>query len=218
MATQKESDNAFQDTISILSERQILLSSRAGMALYNIPELRLGSGPSSIIRNCPVWSHSFESLDVYIYPNTSSPQAGPGETIAVLNGYNLRVFHPADNPRHPNEYRVTSYPLQTHDPPRVHAKNCLSSRRVFFCKDNMLHTCAIPSGDDDLLDDGRPSSESLPLRDTTIEVAEAKVGGKLRVQDIAWDDTSRRLCILAGQHHDYETSQRFPLRIVVVEF
>ena len=82
----------------------------------------------------------------------------------------------------------------------------------------MLHTCAIPSGDDDILDDGQPSSESCPLRATTIDVAEARVGRKLRVQDITWDDASRRLCILAGQHHDYETSQRFPLRIVVVEF
>lgn len=153
-----------------------------------------------------------------MYPNTSPPQGDQPERIAILNGHNLRVFHAAKDIRHPNECRVTSYPLQTHDPPRVHARNCLSSRRVFFCKDNMLHTCAIPSEDDDLLQALQPSSEPHPLRAIPIALDEARIGGKLRVQDISWDDATARLCVLVGQHHDYEISQRFPLRIVLVDF
>jgi len=203
----------FQGTLSILSQKQILLSTRAGILLFNIPDV---SESASIIRIRPVWTHGFDSLDEYMYPNTSPPEGEEGAGIAILNGYNLRVFHPAEDP---NECRVTSYKLQTHDPPRVHARNCLSSRRVFFCKDNMLHTCAIPAEHGQcggLL--GQPSSEPSSMQATSIVVDEARVGGKLRVQDISWDEISNRLCLLAGQHHDYEKSQRFPLRIIVVDF
>jgi len=208
----------FQGTISILSEKQILLSSRAGMLLFDIPDLQPASEPASIIRVRPAWTHGFESLDVYMYPNTSPPERGEGANIAVLNGYNLCVFHPAEDIHRPSECRVTSYKLQTHDAARVHARNCLSSRRVFFCKDNMIHTCIIPSERDDLQQTGQPSSESPSIRATSIKVDEARVGEKLRVQDISWDETSGRLCLLAGQHHDCETSQGFPLRIIVVDF
>jgi len=203
----------FQSTISILSEKQILLSSRAGMQLFSIPP---ASESTNVIRLRPVWSHGFESLDVYMYPN-ASPQEREGSNIAVLSGYHLRVFHPA---KEPNEYHVTTYKLQTHDPPRVHARNCLSSRRVFFCKDNALHTCAMPfehSQQDGHLQARQPPSEPASVQATSIIVGEARVGGKLRVQDISWDEASGRLCLLAGQHHDYDASQRFPLRIVVVD-
>jgi len=208
-----------QGTISILSEKQILLSSRAGMYLFNIPDFQLVSESASIIRTHPVWTHNFESLDVYMYPNTSPPDGGQTATVAVLNGYNLRVFH-ADL-QHSTECRVTSYSLQTHDPPRVHARNCLSSKRVFFCKDNMLQTCAIPAEQglrDEPLQAGKLSSELHSLNTKSVVVNEATVEGKLRVQDISWDEASGRLCLLTGQHHDYETLQRFPLQIVVVDF
>jgi hypothetical protein len=136
-----------------------------------------------------------------------------------LNGYHLRLFQPAEDLQHPKECHVTSFKLQTHDPPRVHARNCLSSRRVFFCKDDKLHTCAIPSEQDGLLQARQQSSEPPSLGAiSTVQVDEARVGGKLRVQDISWDERSGRLCLLAGQHHDYETAQRSPLRIVVVDF
>jgi len=208
----------FQGTISILSEKQILLSSRAGLLLFDIPDLQPSSEPASIIRVRPVWTHGFESLDVYMYPNTSPPERGAN--IAILNGYNLRVFHPAEDIHRPSECRVTSYKLQTHDAARVHARNCLSSRRVFFCKDNAIHTRIIPSlsEHDDLQQAGQPPSESSSVLATPIEVDEARVGEKLRVQDISWDEASGRLCLLAGQHQDCETSQGFPLRIVVVDF
>jgi hypothetical protein len=189
------------------------------MHLFNIPDSQLVSEFASITRTHPVWTYSFESLDVYMYPNASPPEGGQAATVAVLNGYNLHVFH-ADL-QHPTECRVASYSLQTHDPPRVHARNCLSSKRVFFCKDNMLHTCAIPAEQgrrDELLQAGKPSAELYSLKAQTVVVNEATVEGKLRVQDISWDEASGRLCLLAGQHHDHETSQRFPLQIVIVDF
>ena len=66
-----KSDSVFQGTISFLSDRQILLSSRAGMLVFNIPDFQLVSESASIIHTHPIWSHSFESLDEYMYPNTS---------------------------------------------------------------------------------------------------------------------------------------------------
>jgi len=85
----------------------------------------------------------------------------------------------------------------------------------------MLQTCAIPAEQglrDEPLQAGKLSSELHSLNTKSVVVNEATVEGKLRVQDISWDEASGRLCLLTGQHHDYETLQRFPLQIVVVDF
>ncbi|KZP17852.1 hypothetical protein FIBSPDRAFT_864481 [Athelia psychrophila] len=133
------------------------------------------------------------------------------QRLVILGGYHLHVLHLADISRRSSECQVNSYGLQTHDPPRVHARNCLSSRRIFFCKDDMLRTCLVPEAGD--LDHG-PSA----LPNKTVSVEEARVDGRLRVHDISWDEASGRLCLLVGQHHDYEHAKRSALRIVVSVF
>lgn len=182
------------------------------MILFKIPALQPSSGKHKILRARPVWMHNFESLDEYRHPSVSRLDTGLNSRIAILSGYHLRVLYLPEVSQHSDECRVTSHSLQTHDPPRAHARNCLSSQRVFYCKDDMLYTCLVPEAGDDGM------HESHPLRSTAIVLDEARVGGRLRVHDIDWDEASGCLCLLVGQHHDYEGSRRSPLRIVTVGF
>jgi len=205
----------FQATITLLPLRnQILLSSRAGLMLFNIPLLQpSGAETPKITRARPLWMRSFDSLDEYRHPNVSQPDvAGDPDSdqqVVILGGYQLRVLHLPDMSRRASDCQLSSYGLQTHDAPRVHARNCLSSQRVFFCKEDKLQTCRVP-----INDDGKICS--LPSR--TVSVEEARVDGRLRVHDISWDEASGRLCLLVGQHHDYEHARRSPLRIVISSF
>ncbi|KAF7986583.1 hypothetical protein HWV62_26346 [Athelia sp. TMB] len=208
----------FQATVTILPARnQVLLSSRAGLMLFNIPILQaLSDGKPKTIRARPAWMHTFETLDEYRHPNVSQlDSAGgtvtdPSERLVILGGYHLRVLHLNETSRLPSECEVGSYSFQTHDPPRVHARNCLSSRRVFFCKDDMLQTCSVPEADDI---DHLHHMTAIP-----VSIDEARVAGRLRVHDISWVEESGRLCLLVGQHHDYDNSRRSDLQIVIADF
>lgn len=210
-------DNAvsnMQATISILSDKQILLSCRSGILLYDIPPLRSGPDRAKAVPVQPVWTHTFDKLDEYVYPVTSPPTLALGGRIAILSGFNLRVFQPSEGYLSRGEYRVSEYPLQTRDPARAHARLCISSKRAFFCKDGHLQTCFVPlkgKGDDDV------SRETI--RTKLLEIKEAKIDGKLRVQDISWSETSGQLCILVGEHYRAGgKSPRPPLRMVTVQF
>lgn len=205
MITQKLN---IQATISILSDKQIILSCRSGILLYDIPPLRSGPDRAKAVPVQPVWTHTFDKLDEYVYPVTSPPTLAPGGRIAILNGFNLRVFQPSEGYLSQNEHQVFSYPLQTRDPTRAHARLCLSSNRVFFCKDGHLQTCSVPQGDED-----------VSIQTKILDIKETKIDGRLRVQDISWSETSGQLCILVGEHYRaHEGSSRPPLRIVTVQF
>lgn len=212
MITDEPKSNV-QATVSILSDKQILLSCRSGILLYDIPPLRSGPDRAKTVPVQPVWTHTFNKLDEYVYPVTSPPTLAPGGRIAILSGFNLRVFQPPEG-LFTHEYQVSSYPLQTRDPARAHARLCVSSKRAFFCKDGHLQTCSVPlvgEGDDDT------ARQSVQTR--FLDIQEAKIDGKLRVQDISWSETSGQLCILVGEHYRAGgKSSRPSLRVVTVQF
>jgi len=207
----------FQATVTLLPSRnQVLLSSRAGLMLFDIPILQVvPAGRPTPLRVRPVWAHSFEVLDEYRHPNVSKLDS-TGDTdmdfterLTILGGYNIHILRLSEVSRRPSECQVSSYNLQTHDPPRVHARNILSSRRVFFCKDDALQSCSI-------LEDELACPRSMTGSLVCIE--EARVAGRLRVHDMSWAEESGRLCLLVGAHHDFEHSRRSPLRIVIADF
>lgn len=80
----------------------------------------------------------------------------------------------------------------------------------------MLQTCIVPLGSED--DKNQQSSKKGFLQTTSLTIDEVRINGRLRVQDISWDERSGKLCLLSGEPNYGSKLQQSPMRIVVVQY
>jgi hypothetical protein len=184
-------------TLSILSERHVLVTSCTRTALYNIPTLEpvTAGGNLRIVAVEPVWERTYE--DRYNYPPvspiywTASNRRHEGP-LALFTGRTLRFFHHTDD----ELCYFSSYPLPHF---KLDSRPTLSDRRVLWREKGGLYTCVFPVTYGKHYDTGR---QRLGYKDgefeiphvVPIDLGTTKIEGK--IGDISWDETSGRLCML----------------------
>lgn len=191
-----------QATLSIMSGRQILVTSCAKVSLYNIPELQpvQPDVEPRIIPVEPIWTCSYE--DRYNYPPVSpvhwDTHSGRHERPLVLfTGSSLRFFHHPDDDQNPSYYSLNSFRVRSHNLSSIDSLPTLSDRRVIWSEKGHLQTCVFPLAfggphDAALLRFGYTETETLRI--APIELGIANIEGGIR--DVSWDEPSGRLCVL----------------------
>lgn len=211
---------AIQATLSILSERYVLVTSCAKVSLYSIPELKpIRDGADldpPVITVAPLWTRTYE--DRYNYPPISpvhwrGANGHHEKPLALFTGSALRFFHQSQDPQSPGQCSLASYWLRSHHVETIDARPILSDRRVIWSERGKLQTCPFPlpfGGQHDAglmrLGYSEEEEESDEMRIAPILLGEATLEGKVR--DVSWDESSGRLCVLLQPQSRVKTSSR----------